>query len=160
MSSVEISLRAACEADIGVLREFEQQVVLAERPFNSTIREDEVVFYYDIEHLIASDDSLLVVGERAGELVATGYVQLRVSKAHYDHERHAYLGFMYVVPECRGKGLNRVVLDHLVQWSQEQGVDVFSLDVYADNAAAVRAYEKYGFKPLLLEMTLDQRPGR
>lgn len=150
-----MKFREATMEDLATLRTLEQCVVEAERPFNEAIKEGSPR-YYDIEDLITNERSLLLVAEDQGAIVGTGYVQIRASKQSLQHEEHAYLGFMYVAPEYRGQGLNAKLMNQLMDWSKERGIRDFYLDVYADNAAAVRAYEKAGFKPSLLEMKLHK----
>ena len=95
------------------------------------------------------------VVEHEGQLVACGYVQIRTSNAAFTHARHGYMGFMYVVPGARGRGVNKLVVDSLIAWGKEQGVFNFYLDVYAENQPAIRAYEKAGFISTLIEMKLN-----
>lgn len=111
--------------------------------------------YYDIEQLITDEDSYLLVIEASNEIIATGYIQIRESKPSLTHDKHGYLGFMYVDPNHRGKGLNQTLIEQLISWSKNKGVTVFYLDVYAQNSAAIRAYEKVGFVPSLMEMRLN-----
>lgn len=148
-----MNIRPAQPADIAELLRFEQGVISAERPFNPQIRDQ--THYYDLHALIQDDQSLLVVAEQAGALIASGYAQIRESKAHLQHDRHAYLGFMFVRPEYRGQGVNKAVLERLLAWSKDNGVVDCYLDVYAENTAAIRAYEKAGFAGSLLEMKLQ-----
>jgi len=98
---------------------------------------------------------VLIIEDDTGEVVGTGYVQIRDSKQSHKHDRHGYMGFMYVAPSQRGKGLISILIEKLTQWSKEQGVEDFYLDVYSDNNSAIRAYEKLGFKPCLVEMKLN-----
>lgn len=147
-------VREARSEDYESLLALEQKVIAAERPYNAALKESGA-YYYDIEKLISDQGSKLVVGEVSGVIIATGYVQVRQSKPALDHDSHGYLGFMYVAEEYRGLGLNKVVLQDLVDWGQRQGVTNFYLDVYAENNPAVRAYEKFGFRASLLEMKLD-----
>jgi GNAT superfamily N-acetyltransferase len=146
-------LRIATQDDLNDLLQFEQAVVEAERPFNQHIKAKKAT-YYDIPALINETNSQLLVLEERGQIIATGYIQIRPSKQSLSHKMHGYLGFMYVVPEFRGKGLNRLIMDGLIGWGKAQGIEVFYLDVYADNQAAINAYEKLGFKPSLVEMKL------
>lgn len=62
---------------------------------------------------------------------------------------------MYVEPEYRGLGINKLVMENLIEWSKEQGVLDFYLDVYDGNDAAIRAYEKVGFSKSLVEMKIN-----
>ncbi len=146
--------REALLTDLAELKRLEQAVVEAERPFNSTIKQQDAT-YYKIENLINDEDSKLVVADVDNCIVATGYGQIRTSKNSLKHEKHCYLGFMYVAPEYRGQNINKKILDELINWSREHGVHDFYLDVYSENVAAIKAYEKVGFMPSLLEMKLN-----
>ncbi|RYV01868.1 GNAT family N-acetyltransferase [Shewanella sp. OPT22] len=146
--------REAKLSDLARLRELEQAVVEAERPFNSSIKEHGAI-YYQLEDLITSQNSKLIVVEVNGDVIATGYGQIRDSKRSLTHENHCYLGFMYVAEDYRGNGINRQVVHELIAWSKSKGVNDFYLDVYSENTSALIAYEKAGFKPTLLEMKLN-----
>lgn len=61
---------------------------------------------------------------------------------------------MYVKPEHRGKGINKLVLDGLVNWAKSRNISEIRLDVYAQNESAVKAYEKAGFESLLVTMRM------
>lgn len=148
-----MQLRAATNDDIPVLKQLEQAVIDAERPLNSVIKQTDAK-YYNLETLISDTNTLLVIGEVNNKVVATGYVQLRESKQQLQHQRHGYLGFMYVTPKLRGQGLNQQVITHLIDWAKTHQVTDFYLDVYNNNTAAVHAYQKLGFAPCLLEMKL------
>ncbi len=139
--------------DLTTLLEFEQKVVEAERPFNPQIKPGPAR-YYDIEKLIRQNDTFMCVGTEAKRIVATGYAQIRQSTEYLCHSQHAYLGFMYVSTEFRGKGVNKALMQHLLAWCRSQGVDAAYLDVYSENSAAVRAYEKIGFQASMTEMKL------
>ncbi len=59
---------------------------------------------------------------------------------------------MYVIPEHRGKGINGSLIKKLLEWAHNKNILEIQLDVYAKNESAVKAYEKFGFKPDLLKM--------
>ena len=59
--------------------------------------------------------------------------------------RVAALGNVATLPELRGNGLATAACARLCRVLLEDGIDVISLNVRADNAAAIRAYEKLGF---------------
>ncbi|WP_246028985.1 hypothetical protein [Parashewanella tropica] len=89
-----MNYRKAKLEDLGSLKALEQAVVEAERPYNNSIKPSDAK-YYDIEYLINDHDSHLLVVEEAGQIIATGYGQLRDSKQSLIHSKHCYLGFMY-----------------------------------------------------------------
>jgi ribosomal protein S18 acetylase RimI-like enzyme len=149
-----LDLRKATMKDHIALLALEQKVIEAERPFNTTIRSAGVI-YYDLERLLTNEDSHVVVAEHKGNIIATGYAQIRTSKQSLNHTEHAYLGFMYVSPEYRGRGINQQVIGSLIDWSKEHGVGDFYLDVYAQNEAAISAYRKFGFVNSIIEMKIN-----
>jgi GNAT superfamily N-acetyltransferase len=88
------------------------------------------------------------------EIVGSGYARIETSKIYLKHPKHAYLGFMYVKPEYRGKGVNQKIIKGLKQWAIGQGITELRLDVYNDNLSAIKAYEKVGFAKLMVEMRM------
>jgi len=152
----DIRLRKASKRDKPVLLEFEQKVLEAERPYNSTIKSADT-FYYDLDNLLTSDKSHLLVANINGIVIGSGYAQIRASKESLRHDLHSYLGFMYVAPEYRGHGVNKQIIDGLIQWSKDQGVYDCYLDVYSDNESAIQAYQKAGFVSSMIEMKLNTK---
>jgi len=59
---------------------------------------------------------------------------------------------MYVLPEYRGKGINKKIMNVLKDWAKLQNITEFRLDVYYENTSAIKAYEKVGFSRYFLEM--------
>ena len=147
----QLLIRKAKRADLPVLLEFEQAIVEFERPFDPTLAPTDVN-YYDLAGMIDAPQVELLVAEIDGEIIGSGYARLEESKVYLKHRRHAYLGFMYVVPSQRGQGVNQQILAALTRWAVAQNVHEQRLDVYHDNQAAIRAYEKVGFRRHLTEM--------
>ena len=153
MSQLPYSIRQAVLTDLPILRQLEQGVVEAERPFAAHLRPGPAT-YYDIEGLIASADSAVIVVESNSRLIACGFARIDDQKAYYMPAKICYIGLMYVEPQFRGMGLISKVFEALAQWSKNQGVAEYKLDVYAENSSAIKAYEKLGFKASLIEMRL------
>lgn len=149
----DILIRKARLEDLPILKEFEQGVILAERPYDETLAEDPIS-YYDLEALINSAEAEVLVAVKDDKLVGSGYAKILDAKPYLKHDRYAYLGYMYVLPSYRGIGINKLIINDLLAWSKSQGVNEARLDVYDQNAAAIRAYAKVGFKGHLLNMRL------
>jgi GNAT superfamily N-acetyltransferase len=127
-------------------------VIAAERPLDPTIKEGPI-HYYNLPAMIASPDVHLLVAELDGALIGSGYARIDPADRHYlTYTRYAYLGFMYVRPEHRGKGVNQLIIEGLRQWARTHDLTELRLDVYAVNEPAIRAYEKAGFTTILLTM--------
>jgi len=146
--------RPAVLDDLPVLAEFLQMLVDAERLFDVTLQEGDLI-YYDLKELIERDNSELLVLEMDGKLVGCGYAQIRAAKTYLTYKEYAHLGFMYVLPAYRGQGLNQQLIEGLKVWVKSKGIKEVRLEVYTENNAAVRAYEKAGFKQLLTEMRFE-----
>jgi|HubBroStandDraft_1064217.scaffolds.fasta_scaffold106731_2 GNAT superfamily N-acetyltransferase len=149
-----ITVRKATIADLPTLLRFEQGVIGAERPMDPTIQ-DGPIHYYDLDKMLASPHIHLVVAEiTPGILIGSGYARIDPSRHYLKHTHHAYCGFMYVDPAHRGKGVNQLIIDALKTWAHAQGLTELRLDVYTTNDSAIRAYEKAGFTPYLINMRM------
>jgi len=149
-----VTIRTATLDDLDTLLDFEQNVVSAERPFDPTLK-SEGAYYYDIKHLIEAPHIELVVALSRAEIIGSGYARIEESKVYLKHQKHAYLGFMFVKPDHRGKGVNQKVIAALQEWAVTKNVTEFRLDVYQDNLPAIKAYEKIGFAKLMIEMRME-----
>lgn len=151
------TIRPARHTDLPTLLRFEQGVITAERPFDSTLDNDPI-HYYDLSGMIDSPDVELLVAEYDGALIGSGYARIESAKHYLKHSHHAYLGFMYVEPAHRGKGVNRLIIDALKTWALSRHITELRLDVYHDNINAIKAYEKVGFKQYMINMRLGIAP--
>ena len=163
---MSITIRPATTADLPTLLRFEQGVISAERPMDLTIQ-DGPIHYYDLDKMLASPHIHLVVAEinntanpgtnpdpNHPTLIGSGYARIDPSRHYLKHTHHAYCGFMYVDPVYRGKGVNQLIIDALKAWARSKNLTELRLDVYPTNDAAIRAYEKAGFTPYLINMRM------
>ncbi|HLX65658.1 MAG TPA: GNAT family N-acetyltransferase [Puia sp.] len=154
-----IAVRPATTADLPTLLRFEQGMISAERPMDPTIQ-DGPIHYYDLNKMLASPHIHLVVAEIADAttdhptLIGSGYARIDPSRHYLKHTHHAYCGFMYVDPAHRGKGVNQLIIDALKAWASSKNLTELRLDVYTTNDTAIRAYEKAGFTPYLINMRM------
>ena len=150
----EVKIRKASLLDLDQLMVFEQDLIKTERPFDPTLKPDPIN-YYDLKWLLTSPLAEVVVAEADNKVIASGYTRIDKSKPFLKHSTHAYLGFMYVLPEYRGLGINKKIMDALKDWAVSQNITEFSLEVYYDNISAIKAYEKIGFSRYILEMRFN-----
>ena len=147
-------IRKATKEDLPILDTFMDALVDAERPMDSTIKSGKVI-YYDLENFIINENAVLYVVELNNELVASGYAKIKSNKSYLKHDKHAYLGFMFVPENHRGNGYNKLIVNALLAWSKTKNVSEIRLEVYNSNPSAIRAYEKVGFKKHMIEMRLN-----
>ncbi len=154
MEKIKVHIRKAELKDLNILKEFEQEIIKFERPFDPNLKQDPIT-YYDLSELIQRTDAQVLVATVDGELVASGYALIKKSQPYKNPEQYAYLGFMYVSPKFRGQRINGKVVESLMDWAKEKKITEIQLDVYAENMIALNAYKKTGFKPDLLKMRMN-----
>jgi RimJ/RimL family protein N-acetyltransferase len=147
-------VRKASLEDLPVLQNFMLGLIEAEIPMDATIKED-TINYYDLSTMIKDSESEVLVAVLDGEIVASGSSKIKKDLVYLKHKKQGYLGFMFVPEQHRGNGLNKLILQALLDWCKERNVFEIKLDVYAVNSAAISAYEKAGFKKHLVNMRLN-----
>jgi len=150
----KISLRPALLDDLPTLYAFEQGIIDAERPFDPTLKPDPIN-YYDLKVMIQIETTEVIVALVDNEIIGSGYVTIKEAEPFQKHDLYAYLGFMYVKPEFRGKGIIQKITDELKLWAKSKNLSEIRLEVYDENLPAVSAYEKSGFKKHMAEMRLE-----
>ena len=139
-----IKLREAKIEDLSLLLEFERCLIEYEKKFTPNLKKNSFS-YYNLRAYIENPDISVVVAEQKNEVIASGYALVKKNKAYKNPEYYVLLGFMYVIPEQRGAGVNKIIIDYLLNWGKSRGYSEFQLDVYAPNESAIRAYKKAGF---------------
>ena len=150
----QILIRKATSLDLEALLIFEQGVIAAERPFDVTLKEGHISYYNLKEMIGLPNTEIIVVAELNKEIIASGYARIENSKPYLRHDKHAYLGFMYVSPTHRGKGIIKLIIEFLKDWAVSKNIHELRLDVYFENISAIQAYEKFGFSKHMVEMRL------
>ena len=148
-----MQIRTARLEDLDILLKFEQGIIEAERPFDTTMKKEHF-HYYDLKAMLNKDDCAVIVAEENGQLLGSGSARILEGKNYNTYTSYAFLGFMYVDPAFRGRGVNSLIIDALKEWTMSKGLTEIRLQVYSENSSAIKAYEKVGFKPILTEMRL------
>ena len=112
---------------------------------------------FNVEFDEPTPDAALLV-ERATPLIETGevtvllagdgpdgFAQLRYRPSLYTGELDAYLEELYVVPERRGHGLGRALLEAAMEHSKGRGAAHIDLGTSEGDIAARALYESAGF---------------
>lgn len=149
----KVIIRNAIATDLEKLLEFEQGIINSERPFDLTLKAEQI-HYYDLAQMISAPDTLVLVAVINSKLMASGYARIESAKSYLKHKTYAYMGFMYTDPNYRGKGINSRIINSLMEWCQSRNIVEVRLDVYNDNISAIKAYEKIGFKKHLITMRI------
>jgi GNAT superfamily N-acetyltransferase len=74
-----------------------------------------------------------------------GFAQLRFRPWVYSAGLHSYLEELYVVPDLRGNGLGRALLEAAMETARGEGAEQMELGTSEDDVAARHLYESTGF---------------
>lgn len=94
-----------------------------------------------IRQLIVGGDTTVLLGGRGPD----GFVLLRVRPAIWSPSLECSLAELYVVPNQRGHGLGRRLVEAAIAEAQRQGADHIELATGDRNHAARGLYESLGF---------------
>lgn len=151
-----LKVRTSTHNDLPILLEFEQGLIDAERPMDPLLKREKAN-YYNLPKMLDDDQIEIAIAELDGKPVGCGYGKIIKAMACFTYEYFCYLGFMYTAPEARRKGVNKAVMEYLYNWSESRDVYEVRLDVYPNNPAAIKSYEKAGMKTGLQMMRVDLR---
>jgi ribosomal protein S18 acetylase RimI-like enzyme len=93
------------------------------------------------EQLLEDDDAVILLGGSGPD----GFAQLRFRFSIYTCAQTAYLEELYVVPDKRGHGLGRALLEAAMEASRQKGATHIELGTSEDDTAARALYESAGF---------------
>jgi len=93
---------------------------------------------YNVEKLLRERVAFFVIRED-GVPAGCGGVQLFGAE-------YGELKRMYVRPQFRGLGLGRLMLNHLADYSRQQGIGVLRLETGIYQEEAIGLYEGFGFQ--------------
>jgi ribosomal protein S18 acetylase RimI-like enzyme len=108
---------------------------------------------------LSEEDSLLFTAEYEGRMV--GYALSRMHEAYESWDTHGRIGVLEsiaVLPEMRSRGVGRRLMSALYAELRSLGVAVMEIGVLVTNEAAMRFYERQGFRPWLIQY-LGPIPG-
>jgi ribosomal protein S18 acetylase RimI-like enzyme len=94
-----------------------------------------------IGELIAAGETAVLLGGAGPH----GLAALRFRPAIWTQALECYLAELYVVPERRGQGLGRALMEAAIELARGEGADRIELGTSEDDVAARALYESLGF---------------
>ena len=94
-----------------------------------------------VRELLATGDTRVLLGGAGPD----GLAVLRFRPAIWTDGLECYLAELYVVPDRRGQGLGRALMQAAIEVARERGADRMDLGTSEDDVAARALYESLGF---------------
>ncbi|HFI0702553.1 TPA: N-acetyltransferase family protein [Streptococcus suis] len=150
-----MTIRKARQSDIPVLIKLLQDILQVHhqaRPdiFRSTgqkFSEDE------LRELLDNPAKPVFVYEVDGQVVGHLFCELRTATGDVlEPVKTLFIDDLCVASTARGQKIGEQLYDFALSYAKEQGCHNLTLDVWADNAGAVRFYERLGMTPQKFRM--------
>jgi len=108
----------------------------------------------DLQHRCAEKHGIMLIAEDAGKPVGWAFAHDERAEVFVvePERRHGYLTELFLLPEARGKGLGRALIEACEAWARERGHRLLTVGVLSHNRSAIRAYEGAGYAPYVTIM--------
>jgi ribosomal protein S18 acetylase RimI-like enzyme len=94
-----------------------------------------------VRELLAGGDTVVLLSGAGPD----GLAVLRFRLSIWTEGLECYLAELYVVPERRGRGLGRALMEEAMEVARARGADYMDLGTSEDDVAARALYESLGF---------------
>ena len=108
----------------------------------------------ELQHRCAEKHGIMLIAEDGGKAVGWAFAHDEKAEVFVvEPERsHGFLAELFLMPEARGKGLGRALIEGCEAWARGRGHKLLTVGVLAKNPAAIRAYEGAGYAPYVTIM--------
>jgi aminoglycoside 6'-N-acetyltransferase I len=89
--------------------------------------------------------AVLLAEDHRGRAIGLAELSIRSHAEGCRSDRVAYLEGWYVVPEARGAGVGRALIDAAEEWGRSQGCREFASDTEPGNDVSAAAHRALGF---------------
>jgi L-amino acid N-acyltransferase YncA len=100
---------------------------------------------------------LLWIAEQKNTIVAWGGIQPTSSRKVYEGVGEVTI---YVDLMCRGRGIGKLLMNHLISESEKAGIWTLYASVFPENKASVRLHESSGFREIGYREKIAQLDGQ
>jgi aminoglycoside 6'-N-acetyltransferase I len=90
--------------------------------------------------------AIFVADDGGTELCGFAEVSLRPSAEGCTTKPVGYLEGIYVRPDCRGRGIGRLLVEATRRWAASRGCAEFASDCHADNEVSIAFHRRVGFE--------------
>jgi GNAT superfamily N-acetyltransferase len=115
------------------------------------IENGELLWAEQVEKSIGKT-SALVIASNQDKVIGFGHAQLKLSPDYHGSQRIGFIAHFYVEKDSRLAGTGRKIYEELHKWFLEKNIQSIELQVINANEAAMKFWQKMGFKDELRQL--------
>ncbi|HEM3701920.1 TPA: GNAT family N-acetyltransferase [Streptococcus suis] len=150
-----MTIRKANQSDIPVLINLLQDILQVHHQARPDIfrSSGQKFSKEDLKALLDNPDKPIFVYEVDGQVVGHLFCELKTATGDVlEPVKTLFIDDLCVASSARGQKIGEQLYDFALSYAKEQGCHNLTLNVWADNAGAVRFYERLGMKPQMFRM--------
>lgn len=150
-----INIRVAREEELLKVGRLWGKFMAYNAEFNSSFRTRKKapeIFSKEMIEKIKDSSCRLTVAEIEGEILGFCYSYISQKPKYFKLEKFGFIGDLYVEPECRSKGVGRMLVSDALAFFSKRKVRQIELLVAKKNIDTIRFWESLGFSHLLTWM--------
>ena len=145
---MDVKIREAKEEDLGKVAKMQKQLMEHHRAIDkyySVNKAASSLFLEHIRKIIETGDGAVFVAEDKNKII--GYLKVRLNSRSpvYKEIMVGCIDDAFVIPECRGHGVNKKLVAAGINWLKARGVKTVELVCFSKNKMAVNAWTDSGF---------------
>lgn len=146
-------IRRAGLADMPLFSEFQRQfykelreIVSRENPpLRAYLKTRGRIVLKLMRKWIRSKNAVVLIAEEKSDPI--GFTTVSIEKHPISAlKRYGYVGFMFVKPRHRGKGISSLLMKEAIAWLARRRINHVALSVEMDNKHAHAIYQRWGFR--------------
>jgi GNAT superfamily N-acetyltransferase len=160
MLQSDVIIRRAAPHDVAALGELgialmQTHYAFDDRRFLEPNQADAAGYARFLQSQLDDDASVVFVAEEGRRII--GYVYAAVEPLSWKDLRDecGFIHDLLVADAGRGRGVGEALLDAAIEWLGQRGMPRVVLGTAAQNDNARRLFERRGFRPTMIEMTLE-----
>lgn len=150
-----MTIRKATQSDIPVLNELLQDILQVHHQARPDIFKSEGQKFSEeqLRQLLDNPAKSVFVYELEGQVVGHLFCEITTATGDVlEPVKTLYIDDLCVASSARGQKIGEQLYTFAFSYAKEQGCHNLTLDVLADNAGAVRFYDRLGMKPQKFRM--------
>jgi GNAT superfamily N-acetyltransferase len=126
-----------------------------ERRFLEPTQADAAGYARFLASQLGDDDAIVLIAEQQGRIVGYVYAALEPLSWKDLRDECGFIHDLLITDAARRQGAGEGLLNAAIEWLRECGMPRVVLGTAARNESARRLFERRGFRPTMIEMTLE-----